>query len=328
LARLGAEVAAGNRNAALARTRSRLAVRLPSHDYRDYLWLAHIDQALGESAAAEALLREAVRIADHAPDTWFSLVEHLAGLGQTGAAEVVVSELRERLPASARLLALARCHEALHQIGVAETEYELALTAHPDDFIALTQASEFYLRQDQPSRAEPLLRRLLTPNVAAPAEHAARARRRLAALLARENRDQALELLATNGDSIADERVLLYVLAHDSRFLSRSIARFEESLTHQPATATDRLLLAELWLTAGKPAQACALLQPLAAQRVPLPQHVARYVAALIRAGDLDEATGFLDKLEAWEPQSPRTRDLRDALTKDRGKVVTSVGSQ
>jgi tetratricopeptide (TPR) repeat protein len=315
LARLGAEVAAGNRNAPLARSRSRQAVRMPSNDYRDDLWLAHLEQTLGEPAAAEALLREAVRVAEHAPDPWIALVEHLAWTGQSAAAEIVVNELRGKVPPSARWLALARSHEALHQIANAEADHEQALAAHPDDFIALTQAAEFYLRQDQPSRAEPLLRRLLTPAVAAPEAQAAHARRRLAALLARVSRDEALALLAENGATTADERVRLYVLAQDPNVLGRSIADFEESLTHQPASATDRLLLAELWTSAGKPAQARALLQPLATKPAPVPQHVARYIAALIPAGDLDEAAGFVDKLEQWEPLSPRGRELRDALT-------------
>jgi tetratricopeptide (TPR) repeat protein len=328
LARLGAEVAAGNHNAPIARSRSRLAAPIPSNDYRDYLWLAHIEQTVGEPAAAEALLREAVRIAEHAPDPWTALVEHLAGTGQLAAAEAVVSQLPQKLPAGPRWLALARCHEALHQIAKAEADHEQALAAQPDDFIALTQAAEFYLRQDQGSRAEPLLRRLLTPAVAAPAEYADHARRRLAALLAPGSRDQALELLTQNNATVADARVRLYVLGHDPALRARSIADFEESLTHQPASAIDRMLLAELWLSAGKPASARALLLPLATHTVPLPQHVARYIRALIGAGDLDEAAGFLAKLEQWEPESSRSLALREALTKARANQVTSGGSR
>jgi predicted Zn-dependent protease len=329
LARLGAEVAAGNRNAPSARLRSRLAVRVPSNDYRDYLWLAHIEQTMGEPAAAAALLREAVRLAEHAPDPWIALVEHLAGTGQVAAAETVVNELRQKLPTGARLLALARCHEALHQIANAEADHAQALAARPDDFIALTQAAEFYLRQDQPDRAEPLLRRLLTANVAAPAEHAAPARRRLAALLAaRGSRAEALALLVENGETAANDRARLYVLGQDPRVLARSIADFEESLVHHPASAADRLLLAELWLSAGKPAQARALLQPLATQPVPLPQHLARYVSSLIGAGDLNEAAGLLARFEQWEPQSSRSHALRAALTEAQAKVITSGGTQ
>lgn len=316
LARLGAEVAAGNRNGPVARARARQAVPLPSHDYRDYLWVARIDQEIGEAVDAEAALRESVRLAGHAPDTWIALVEHLGRTGQSAAAESALAQAREALPAAARPLALARCHEALHQLADAEANYAQALAARPDDFMALIQAAEFYARQDRPDRAEPLLRRLLMPAVAAPAGHAARARRQLAAhLAARGKRDEALTLL-TNIETAADERVRLYVVAQDPAQRSRSIAQFQESLARQPASPADRLLLADLFLAADNSAQACTVLQPLAMQPAPQPQHVARYVRALIHAGDLSEAAGLLTQLQRWEPQVSRTRELRDALTR------------
>ncbi len=68
LARLGAEVAAGNRNDAAARTRAALAVPLPSNDYRDYHWLASIRQMVGDWAEAEELLRAAIQRAGHVPN--------------------------------------------------------------------------------------------------------------------------------------------------------------------------------------------------------------------------------------------------------------------
>src|SRR5206468_3887632 len=146
-------------------------------------------------------------------------------------------------------------------------------------------------------------RRLLSTVVAGPAAHAARARRQLAALLAaRGNRTEALDLLSVNtrdhGVITADERVRFYVDGQDATQLPRVLAKFQDSLTQQPPTATERLLLAELCITAGKPSQARAALQPLAIQAAPTPQHVARYIQALIRAGDLDEAAPLLAPLE------------------------------
>jgi Tfp pilus assembly protein PilF len=323
LARLGAEVAAGNRNGPVARARGQQAAPLPSNDYRDYLWLARIHQAIGEPAEAENLLREAVRIADHAPDPWVALIEYLDRTGQSGAAEQALAQARAKLPASVRPLALARGHEALHQAAKAEADYAEALAAAPGDFVALAQAAEFFARQDRPDRAEPLLRKLLEPAVAAPDGPAARARRQLAAILATrgpDGRTEALDLLTRNtkehGDTPADERVRWYVTGQDPAKLARAIAQFQESLERQPPSPSERLLLAELCLAAGKAGQARAALQPLLAQ--PAPQPVARYVAALIRAGDLDEATAWLARLEQWEPQTPRTHDLREALAKAR----------
>jgi len=73
-------------------------------------------------------------------------------------------------------------------------------------------------------------------------------------------------------------------------------------------------LFAELCLAANKAEQARAALQPLATQPDPQPQHVARYAGVLIRTGDLDAAAACVTQLQRWEPQSPRTRALAEAL--------------
>ena len=181
LTRLAAEVAAGNRNAALAHARAARIVTLPSRDYRDYLWLARLHELLSESEEAEPLLREAVRLADHVPQTWIALVEHLAKTNPA-AAEEVLAQARQKVPADYRSLTLARCHEALEQFAQAEAEFDKALSAHPNDFVTLAQAADYFVRRNRADRAEPLLRHLLSPAVAAPAAQAEHARRQLALL--------------------------------------------------------------------------------------------------------------------------------------------------
>jgi predicted Zn-dependent protease len=318
LARLGAEVAAGNRNGPRALARARQAVPVPSNDYRDYLWLAHLEQAVGDWTEAENLLREALRLADHVPDVWVALVEQLGRTGQADAAEKVLSQLREKLPVADWPLTLARSHEALHQLTQAEAEYDRALAARPDDFVVLAWAADFFVRQDRPERAEPLLRRLISPAVAAPAEHTTRARRQLAVLIASHSGAEALSLV--HGDSVADERARWFVRGQDAAQLPGVLTQFEESLKRQPPSAVERLLVAELYLAAGKAAQARTALQPLMTQSAPVPQHVARYVRVLIRGGDLKEAATQLAQLERWEPQTARTQALRDELAKARAK--------
>jgi predicted Zn-dependent protease len=312
LARLGAEVAVGNGNSELARARAERAVRLPSTDYRDHLWLARILHACGDDAEATQLLRTALAHADHVPDVWVALIEQLGRTGQSAEAAKVLAEARQKLPGVSRSLTLARAHEALHQLAEAEAQYEQAISGQPTDFITLGQAADFYLRQDRFDRAEPLLRHLLTPVVAAPAERTAWARRQLAVLVAPRNRAEALALL--DGGSPADERVRLYVVGQDPAELPQVLKRFSESLEHRPATAAERLLLADLYLAADQASQARAVLQPLATARDPQPQHVARYAAALIRTGDLDGAAACVAQLERWEPQAARTRTLAEAL--------------
>jgi tetratricopeptide (TPR) repeat protein len=314
LARLGAEVAVGNGNLALARSRAERAVHLSSGDYRDYVWLAGILRALGETGEAEKLLREAVQQAGHVPDVWLALVELLAQQERLAEAEAVLTEASRKLPADRRLLTLARGHELMHKLADAEAEFEQAVAARLDDFIVLGQAAEFFGRQDRPELAEPLLRRLLAPDVAAPAERAALARRQLAVVLAARDRAAALNFVP--GDSTADLRVQWFVMGQDPAQLGRAIAQFQESLRHQPATPADRLMLAELLVSAGKAPAARSVLEPLATQPAPLPQYLARYADVLVRTGDLDQASRHVAQLERWEPNTTRTRALQAALQK------------
>src|SRR5262249_21773968 len=143
LARLGADIALGNRDLKRAVALARQAVPAASRDYRDQLWLAHVLWTAGQPAEAEETLRGAVKTAPSNPDVWVALVRHLARTGQHGEAEAVLEEARQKLPKDRVPLTMARGYEALGQLDRSEQVYLDLLKQRPDDFIALASLADF-----------------------------------------------------------------------------------------------------------------------------------------------------------------------------------------
>ena len=326
LARLGAEAALGSRDkrsAQLALKRAELAVTLPSRDYRDYLWLAPIYRDASETAKAEELLRTSLDLAGHAPDTWIAWMEHLAQTDQRSKALSELDRLKQLLPADRQPLTIARCYEALRMPDQAATAYQDALKGRPGDFVLLAYAADFQRRADQPALAKNLYEQLLDPDLAAPAQYVVQARRHLATLLATEGaaaRQKALALLTDNtksrGDTIADERIRLFIQSQDERLRDNALNQFQETLRRQTPTADERVLLAQMLEATNNLGQARTQLAAVVDENPMMPQYLVRYARLLIRAGDLAEAGRLIARLETLEPNSERLRELKTALVR------------
>ncbi len=321
IARLGAEAALGLRNeryALLAVQRAEQAVPAPVRDYRDAVWLARVYQAAAESAKAEKLLRESIERDGHAPEVWIAWSEFLMQTNQRDKADEAIAKMKSVLPANRQALTLARCYEALRQPAQAAKAYQDALAAAEEDIDTLAYAADFYRRADQVEFAEKSYRRLLDPALLAGADYAVPARRHLAVLLAPRDPMQALALLEQNkkakGDSVADQRVRLFIQSLTPAARLDAVRKFEDSLRLQPPTPDERLLLARM-LEAADSAGAARDQLAEAVDEAPLaPQYRAAYAGLLIRMGELDEAQRQLARLEQLEPGSARSAAVRSAL--------------
>jgi tetratricopeptide (TPR) repeat protein len=323
LARLGAEAALGKRDRTFARLavrRAEQAVALPSRDYRDYLWLAPIYRAAGDDVQAEKMLQAALELASHAPDVWIAWLEHLALTNQRGLATQEIERLKTELPTDRQALTLARCYDAMHFQNAAAKAYEDALKEWPNDFVLLAYAADFARRADQPDRARSLYERLLDPALAAPAESVVRARRHLAVLLAKDDRQRALTLLALNvksrGDTPADERIRYYVQGQDEHSHVEAIKQFENALRRQPPTPDERVLLAELQEAAGNLGAARSQLSAAVDEAPTEPRYLVRFARLLIRIGEWEEAARVIARLEALEPASERVSAVKASLVR------------
>src|ERR1019366_9145010 len=285
--------------------------------------------AAGDNTQAEKLLRTSLDLAGHTPDTWVAWLSFLAQTNQRSLALQELDRLKKELPIDRRPLTLARCYDVLHLSDQAAKAFEDVLQARPNDFIVLAFAADFYRRADQPHQAQKLYEQLLDPSLAAPAEYVVTARRNLAILLAAggsADRQKALALLSANttsrGDTIADERIRLFIQGQDPQFRFESLNRFQETLRRQQPTPEERMLLAQMFEAAGNLGQARLQLSEVLDEAPAQPQYLVRCARLLIRTRELDEAAGLIARLESLEPTSERVRNVKAALTRARKDAV------
>ncbi len=325
LAHLGADIALAQQGGAKrALDLARRAVPAGTRDYREFLWLARVEAAAGKDAEAEKTLRHAARVAGGIPDVWVALVAHLARTGQASRAEEALREAAKRLPPDRAELALARCEEALGRPAQAEAHYRKAVAARPADFVPLSLLADFYRRNDEPAKADPCLRKLIDPATRAPEEYVVRARRELAVgVAARGGPDaltEALALLARNEEAVgrdsADDVARAFVLATRPERREEALKLLERLGDVQALAPDEQFLAARAYEAAGDGGQARDILLRLLTTQGDDARLLACRARGLIREGELEEARLYLARLERLEPQSPRLRALREALSK------------
>jgi cellulose synthase operon protein C len=326
LARLGAEAALGLRDpryAKIALKRAEQAIDLPARDYRDALWIARVYDGAGESKKAETLLRQALVDAGHAPDVWIAWFDHLIHTNQREQALRDLEPMKKKLAPILVPFTLARAYEVLRFPDQADAAYQQALRDRPGDVTLLAHAADFYRRAERRDEARKWYERLLDPSSGAPANFTVRARREFAVLLADQGaRASAIEVLdrdrKARGDTVADERVRLYLHSLTDSAREGALGKFEDSLRLQPPTPEERVLYARMLEAAGYLAQARSQLAEAVAEQPVCVPFLIRYARILIRTEDLDEARRQLTRVEALEPGSARVRDLRRALAPDK----------
>ncbi len=322
-ARLAAEVAmrAGSTERALELASQ--AVRPGDPDYRSQLWLGAVQAAAGRDSDAEHSFRRAAELAPSLPDPWLALVAHLSRTGQAGRAAKELARLRQKVAAEDLPLTLARCLEILARWKDASEQYQAALAQHPDDANVLRSAAAYYLRLGEEEKARPLLERLRSPEVAAPEEALAWARRQEALLLAgpgaaEERVRRALALLDGNrnlvGDAAADRRARAFAEAAQPEGRAAALRRLDELAASQPLSGEEQARLARLVEDEDWP-RSSQLYRGAVAADPENPAHLAGLAAALLRHDEPDEARTLVGRLEKVEPDSARTRDLRAKLS-------------
>jgi Flp pilus assembly protein TadD len=267
------------------------------------------------------------RLVERSPDLadgWVALVRQLVKAGQRDRAEDALVKAQKKLSAAGELwqLPVAECYEALGKVAVAERHYRLALRAVPDSPIVLRPLAHFYLVNDQPEEALPLLRALIhSPNSGR--EHAAWARRMAASIPFRlltlgrplpkpPDEAELLQLLGSDADTSEDRRARALIKAAHPGRAGEALTLFQQTLSAQvPLTAEEQLRLAQLYDLAGDPNQADELMNKLLNSPGVTGQVIAAQVRRLLGRGDNGEARQWLNQLRKREPDSRRTRDLQ-----------------
>ncbi|AGA29620.1 tetratricopeptide repeat protein [Singulisphaera acidiphila] len=332
LGQLAAEMSLRNRDQGQALDLARQAISPDSKDYRDRVWLAQMLWAAKKPAEAEGELRRAVEIAGGEPDVWLALVQFLVGTDQKVAAMQAIEQARKQLPPDRVGLTLARCYERIGDRAKAEEQFTAVLKAHPDDAATMLTVANFYLGGQQPEQAQALLRKVLAPQLKAPQEVLASARRSLALSLANGDSQSFLEAtslldknIAEEGGLIEDQRFKALLLASRPGHRREAIADYEALAQRSTPTPLEKYQLAQLHAAGRDWSKAQDLLLGLVSVDGEKPDYLYSLTRVLLARDDVDQARPWVAKLEQVAPQSLQVVELKARLLQKEGKGPEAV---
>jgi tetratricopeptide (TPR) repeat protein len=324
LARMGAEIALRQHNIGRALELARLAAPADAKDYGRLIWLGQILARCAQPVEAEEVLRRAVELRSDLAETWIALIAHQVRARNVPDAERTLASMHGKLPANQEPLAVAICSEVLGRFDRAEQEYALAMKRRPDDGLVLQRAACFHLRLNHLQKAEPLLRRMLSPDVNLPELNQAWARRQLALVLAslggEARYQEAKKLLQQNQrggtDSVLDRRADALVQATRPEKRSAALKTLDELGKMQPWTAEELFRLAQLYELEDDFTRARDEMVNLLTLDPNNPEYVAHHIQLLLGHRKKDEARAWIVRLQKLEPDSQRLRDFQGSLKK------------
>lgn len=339
LGKLAAEAMLANRDPASRDSARALEFTLKSvapnsKSYQDHLWLGQMLSALSQPVAAEKALRHASELAPTAPETWVALVAFLAGAGKKAEAEQAIAQAQAKLPANDAAAALAACFESIGDLQKAEEQYVAARRASPQDLRSLRSVAAFYLRHNQPAKAEKSLREILAQEDKASSADLTWARRGLAAVLTvgsdRRRFEEALALIDKNlegsKDALADQHARAMILATRLSRRKEAIHLFEDLAHRGPLPANERFTLVKLYLAEGNWQQAqLHMLTLLASPEGQNPLYEAYFAHRLLQHGAVADAEAQLARLQKALPNAPFTREVQARLLQAKGKDAEAL---
>jgi tetratricopeptide (TPR) repeat protein len=320
---------------AVQRNQLELALRLARQNLKHNpdqptarIWLAHMLLLSGERDEAEKVVKSARQMNPTDLASWTGLLAFDLRSGNSAEAQRDLETLARHtdlLPSQYHALA-GHAYQQLGDRGLAERHYREALEAAPDDCDLRVRFASF-LHPFDPSEAETQLRDAL---VREPGH--AHARRMLATWL--HGRDdagshrEARELLQSSDgtwqEQTSDRRLEAVLLIRRGRPEDLQAAQvLLEQLVEGSgqASASDRLLLGQVYERTGNLIAAEEHLKALADAPEDTARHIAVYVDFLLRRQRIDEARIYLEKLERLAPISLTAVSLRSRFLLASGRA-------
>jgi tetratricopeptide (TPR) repeat protein len=276
--------------------------------------------AIRADAEAEEVFRDALALEDNIPETWTTLVTHLARTGKMAEAKKVVTKAEEKLktnpPAdpTARgklVVALAGCYEIVGDLKTAADRYREAVKAAPRALSFNRELVFFLQRSGQGAEADKLLLELSADP--APELHRWAKRHRALTLVARPDRyahrREALGLIEQNlaappTDS-QDVKAKAVVLAVDPETRKEGMDTLRSFAERYELTPDEFGLLGQLYFDRGDVEQAVLYFRQ-AAQPGPglKADHLATLVRAELARNQLGRAERTAERLRIFAPGS------------------------
>jgi cellulose synthase operon protein C len=312
-------------------------VAATSKDYRDHLWLGQLLVIENQREEAEKALRAALSLDERAPEVWVALVQFYAQTGQRPLAEKTLVEARGNIPTAKAPPAIAACLEALGKGAEASRQYAEALKLTPNDPRLLRAAAINHIRNGELVEAAEKLNRIVKGQVPATAQEMAEAR----SALARVRGDQGGYPNLLEAIRLIDENLAAASLADDLRLKARllsihpQLARRREAtaifekLVEDPRSAIpdDRFRLAQNYLAAGDWKRARPQFLAILTAQNRQPEYLTVFVQALLAQNQVNEATSWIERLEAIAPNALNTVRLRAELHFRKGDAKQAVAT-
>jgi len=316
-------------------------------DLTKWLDLAVVLRQAGRDSAAEDRLRGAVKKFPTDERSWVALVAHLAGVNQRAAAEAALQEARSAVPKEKLQGTVAMCREAIGPPGQAAKEYDLWLTANPNDLRAMRAAAAFYLTQVDADKANSaahleaatkVLDRMIGMASSVSQEDRqfvawARTRKAQALGSTQRHRDfqEAVKLLDENqkaGEETTTDRVLrakMYALRREKVYQREGVRLLQQLRQQDLLSPTETLGLIQLLSDTGEWTQARTLLAELVSSQPDNQVLPAVMVKLLIEHNEVQQCSSYLDKLDEIDPRSQYAVSSRGRVQIATGKVEEGV---
>jgi len=292
----------------------------------DRLWLAQVYGMTGDYQSALTEFKAVITADSSSSAAWVALVQALARRGDRDAAVSAIKRASTQISEDRRPYALAQCYEAIRDYTQAESSYNAALAAAPEDPTIARRAADFYLRLSKKDQAQPLLEKLLKEDWEVTSVDQAWARRSLALLIGLEGSPAAakrsLELLEGNLrqglNSVEDLRTEAIILGTqaDRKSIDEAIRLFKQIIRQsREFSLSDNFLLAELYRTTDDWTQYSRTMRAVLGNGgTDNSQYLHAYADALLTRGEDDEAQLWFAKLKELAPDEIATASVEVQL--------------
>ncbi len=287
----------------------------------------------GKVEEAGKAFRQAVEFAPSVPETWRSWVEYLGRTNQVQAARAAAAAAEKALPPGTSTLSLAQCHWAAGEGSKAEALFRQALKDRPHDPATVRLAANFFLAQNLPDRAVPLVAQLFKPETkASPADVTWAKRSQMMLELAHgaspERIEQAFRIneqdLKSDPDDFNAQRMRGVLLSLRYSRRKEAIHALESLDRASELASRERFLLATLYSSERDWPRCQSEMRKVLEADPWQPRYLVFQVGLLTRIGEFEEAEKSLRSLKSLVPidSTGLLLELEATLMKARNREI------
>ncbi len=226
----------------------------------DFVWGARLLAEAGQADKAEQAFRKAVELDPKSPLAWSGLILLRFRANDLGQVEQLLKQAEEQVDPKAKSSLLATSYRVMGDFLNAEKYYLQSMQEHADSRELLQEVALFYLENNRPEKALPLLNRIVegaTPNDPKTPATVGWARRMLARETARSgNYDdyvRAIDIISQNrpaNGKLGREDLLLWAqlaaARSESDSLEKAIEQLDDASRERELSPEESLMLAQL----------------------------------------------------------------------------------